>query len=262
MNVCPNNDPLDLFMLKQRGWHSGSRPRGAESWWFVSVQERVMSVISCERQYEGFHMSKIFVLLYTVHVSAYDVRYEQNCWERRLKMPWGAGGNLGPPVTPPGAGALLHLQAGAQLCCTGHLPARGQICPQPHAHTHTFTCAEKKRRLKQCEKKRTLSNVCSHVFVSHTHRSFAVICLFKCLFVCFVGGTSSSSVTEGSCGLRKILSVHLWEGEKSNQIKSIVSSNNKPRSHTQQSLTPLTHTIAKYPERKKYVWGIIYEVAT
>lgn len=65
--------------------------------------------------------------------------------------------------------------------------------------------------------------------------------------ICFVcrGGISLSSMIEGSCGLRKSLSVHLSEGEKSNQIKSFVSLNNKPRSHTQQSLTPVAHTIAK-----------------
>ena len=89
-------------------------------------------------------------------------------------------------------------------------------------------------------KRHIQTNMCTHVSLTHTE----IICsdLSVCLFR---GGRSSLNVVEGSCGLRKIRSVHLSEGEKSNQIKSFVSPNNKPRSHTQQSLTPMAHTIAK-----------------
>lgn len=139
-------------------------------------------------------------------------------------MPWGAGGaGFRASVTPP--------VGRAQLCGAGHLPARGQIRPQPHSN----------------EAETTLKNpqMCTHVFAPLAQ----IIC--SDVSVCFplrggVGAAlSSRSVMEGSCGQRKILSAPLSQGEKSNQIKSFVSLNSKPRSHTQQSLTPVAHTIAK-----------------
>lgn len=107
-------------------------------------------------------------------------------------------------------------------------------------HTHTHTCTGREiRRLKQCGKK-TLTLTCAAMCFSHTQRSFAVICLFVCLFH---GGISSLSLTEGSCGLRKILSMRLSEGEKSNQIKFIVSPTTNPgailNNHSLQWLTQL-----------------------
>lgn len=93
----------------------------------------------------------------------------------------GPGENLGPlwPLLQLGPCCIYRL--GPSCCCTGCLPARGQICPQPYAHTHTCAGRER-RRLKQCEKK-TLTLTCAAMCFSHTQRSFAVICLF----VCFMG---------------------------------------------------------------------------
>lgn len=48
--------------------------------------------------------------------------YKHCCWKQNLKMPWGAEGKSWAPHDP-------SWLAGAQLCCPGHLPARGQICP-------------------------------------------------------------------------------------------------------------------------------------
>lgn len=105
-------------------------------------------------------------------------------------------------------------------------------------HTHTHMHRQRNKKAQTMWKKDTHTNMCSHVFFSHTK----IICsdLFVCLFH---GGISSLSLTEGSCGLRKILSMRLSEGEKSNQIKFIVSPTTNPgailNNHSLQWLTQL-----------------------
>ncbi len=106
-----------------------------------------------------------------------------------------------------------------------------------HTHTHTHTNEVHTKLKKTCTYRRVYLITHTHTHTHMDHLQWS-ICLF-------VGGISSLSVIKGSCGLRKILSVHHSKGEKSNQIKSFVSPKNNSRSNTQQSLTPMAHTIAK-----------------
>lgn len=115
---------------------------------------------------------------------------ESKIWKKCLE---GArmGDNLGPPWP------LLWL-AGAQLCRTGHLPARGQICPQPHKHTHASEA-----EIMQQKDAHTQTKSRIHVSACHTRIVYSDVCLFVSLWGW--GTFPFLSEAEGSSGQRKIL---------------------------------------------------------
>lgn len=120
-----------------------SRRQRQDKAWLQMLHETCSSICMC-----------LWVcMLWAAHLKARD------------KKPHGAKGKSWVPMTPP--------VAGAQLRCTGHLPARGQTPTCTHTHKMWQTDFKKDTLIQ------TNVHPGSHIW-KLTHRSFAVTYLFFC----------------------------------------------------------------------------------